>query len=217
MVFLNIIDFFRDIFHNPEEAFNPEAMIRYGGLAILFLVVFAQTGFFFCFFLPGDALLFTSGVFIASGRLHHRVEIVCITLVVATFLGTLCGYWFGRSTGPLLLKRSDSVFFKRNHLRVADVFFRKYGGLALTGGLFFPIIRTFAPIVAGIIKYHFAKFATFSLLGSFLWVNLLVVSGYWLGNVPFVKRNLEVIVITIILLITVPVLVKLIREVNKIK
>ena len=132
----------------------------------------------------------------ATGSFHHRIEVICLTLIIAAFMGTVCGYWFGRSTGPLLLKRKDSWFFKQDHLRVADLFFKKYGGFALTVGLFFSIIRTFAPIVAGIIKYPFNRFVTFALPGTILWVNLLVISGYLLGNFPFVKKNLEFIVIT---------------------
>ena len=217
LVLLDIVDFFNDIFRHPDEVINPEALITYGGMALLFFAVFAQTGLFFCFFFPGDALLFTAGVFTATGVFHHRIEIVCISIVTAAFLGNLCGYWFGRSTGPLLFKRKDSWFFKQHHLAIANKFFNSYGGLALTVGFFLPIIRTFTPIISGVIKYTFVRFTMFSALGAILWANTLVLSGYLLGNVPFVKKNLEFIVVGMILVITLPVLFKLFREVGKLK
>lgn len=216
-VLLNIVDFFRDVFQHPEEILNPEALITYGGMALLFFAVFAQTGLFFCFFFPGDALLFTAGVFTATGVFHHHIEVVSISIVIAAFLGNLCGYWFGRSTGPLLFKRKDSLFFHHNHLTIANKFFDSYGGLALTAGFFLPIIRTFTPIISGVIKYQFVRFAMFSLLGAVLWANTLVLSGYLLGNIPFVKRNLEFIVVGMILIITLPVVFKLLREIGKLK
>jgi membrane-associated protein len=136
---------------------------------------------------------------------------------MAAFLGNLCGYWFGRSTGPLLFKRKDSWFFHQNHLAVAKRFFDSYGGLALTVGFFLPIIRTFTPIISGVIKYQFARFTMFSLLGAVLWANTLVLSGYLLGNIPFVKKNLEFIIVAMILIITLPVIFKLFREFGKLK
>ena len=217
MIFLNIIDFLRDVYHHPEQLFNVEALIRYGGLIILFLVVFCQTGFFFCFFLPGDALLFTAGVLTAGGTFHHRIEILCLDITTAALLGNLCGYWIGHSTGPLFYKRKDSWFFRKEQLVLADRFFRKYGALAITVGFFLPIIRTFAPLVCGIIRYSFTRFVISSTLGAFLWINLMIVPGYLLGNVPFVRNNLEFIVLGMIILITTPVILKFMRELIRLR
>lgn len=195
-----------------SEIFNPQEMIRIGGLLFLFLLVYAQTGLFFCFFLPGGAALFTSGVLIATGDLSHSLFTVCITLTLASVLGNLTGYWFGKKTGPLLYKRKDSRFFKRQYLDRAGAFYNKYGGLALGAGLFFPIIRTFAPIVAGIIRMNFVRFVLFVLIGSALWIASMILSGYLLGKLPFLEEYLSYIVITLIVVVSVPVVIRIVRE-----
>src|SRR6185369_6563703 len=134
--------------------FDIEYLIRYGGLLFIFLVVYGSTGLFFCFFLPTGAVLFTAGVFVATGDLHENIFIVCALLILAAMSGSLTGYWFGRKTGPLLYKKKDSRFYKKHHLITAETFYRKYGWLALTLGLYLLIIRTFAPIVAGIVRLN---------------------------------------------------------------
>lgn len=128
--------------------FDAESLIRYGGLLIVVLAVYGQTGLFFCFFLPSGALMFTAGVFVASASLDYNIVMVCCLLIVAALAGNVTGYWFGRKTGPLLYNR-DSKFFKQKHLKAAEIFYTKYEGVALAAGPFFPIIRTFSPIVEG--------------------------------------------------------------------
>src|SRR3954447_18531685 len=162
MIFISISNLF--------SGYNIETIIRDGGLLIIFLAVYAQTGLFFSFFLPSGIFLFTGGLFIATGQMDHNIFTFCSCLVVACVLGCCTGYWFGRKAGPLLYKREDSKFFKQTHLVAANNFYQKYGQFALTAGLLFPIIRTFAPIVAGIIKMNFGKFLFFIFLGSLLWV-----------------------------------------------
>src|SRR3954469_9077940 len=117
--------------------FDPESLIRYGGLLLVVLAVYGQTGLFFCFFLPAGALMFTAGVFVAGGQLPYNIVTVCVVLTAAAVAGNVTGYGFGRKTGPLLYKRTESRFFKRKHLQAAENFYTKLGGLALAAGLFF--------------------------------------------------------------------------------
>jgi len=194
--------------------FDSESLIRYGGLLILFLSVFCQTGLFFCFFIPSGALLFTAGVFVATGDLQENLFVVCSVLIIASVLGNITGYWFGRKTGPIMYKRRDSRYFKRKHLDKAESFYRKYGNIALVAGLFFPIIRTFSPVVAGIIKLNFRRFLLFTFIGSVLWISTFVIVGYLVALMPFLKPYLKYIVIGIILVVTTPILIGIIRKLN---
>ncbi|HYV54620.1 MAG TPA: VTT domain-containing protein, partial [Chitinophagaceae bacterium] len=187
--------------------FDSESLIRYGGLLLLFLSVFCQTGLFFCFFIPSGGLLFTAGVFVATGNLHENVFTVCSMLIIASVLGNITGYWFGRKAGPMIYKRKESRFFKRKHLEKAEEFYKKYGNIALAAGLFFPIIRTFSPIVAGVIKLDFRRFVLFTFLGSVLWIICFVVAGYLVGIMPFLKQYLKYIVIGIIVVVTIPTII----------
>ena len=195
--------------------FDSESLIRYGGLLLLFISVFCQTGLFFCFFIPSGGLLFTAGVFIATGDLPENIFIVCSLLIIAACLGNITGYWFGLKAGPILYKRKESRFFKRKHLDAAETFYKKNGNIALAAGLFFPIIRTFAPIVAGMIKLNFSRFVFFTLIGSVLWIVSFVMSGYLIGIMPFLKPYLKYIIIGIILTVTTPVIIGIIRNLNK--
>ena len=195
--------------------FDVDSLIRYGGLLLVFLAVYGQTGLFFCFFLPSGALLFTTGIFVATGALNHNLFSVCFILVIASFLGNLTGYWFGKKTGPLLYKRKDSGFFRQSHLITAEQFYKKYGGLALTAGLFFPIIRTFAPIVAGMIRLNFSRFMLFTFSGSILWILSFVSAGYLVGSIPILRKYLIYIIIVIILFVTIPIVARIIKEFRK--
>ena len=195
--------------------FDSESLIRYGGLLLLVLSVFCQTGLFFCFFIPSGGLLFTAGVFIATGDLPENIFIVCSLLIIAACLGNITGYWFGLKAGPILYRRKESRFFKRKHLDAAETFYKKNGNIALAAGLFFPIIRTFAPIVAGMIKLNFSRFVFFTLIGSVLWIISFVMSGYLIGIMPFLKPYLKYIIIGIILTVTTPVIIGIIRNLNK--
>ena len=194
--------------------FDSESVIRYGGLFILFLSVFCQTGLFFCFFIPSGGLLFTAGVFVATGDLHENLFIVCSLLTTASVLGNIVGYWFGLKAGPTIYKRRDSSFYKRRYLEKAEAFYNKYGNIALAAGLFFPIIRTFSPIVGGVIKMNFSRFLLFTFIGSVLWISSFVITGYLVGVMPFLRQYLKYIVIGIIIGVTIPILVGIIRKLN---
>jgi membrane-associated protein len=207
MIFVIISNFFSDI--------DVETLIRKGGLLIIFLAVYAQTGLFFSFFLPSGIFLFTGGLFIATGQLEHNLFTACSCLVFACVAGCCTGYWFGRKTGPLLYERKDSRFFKQKHLRAADTFYKKYGQFALTAGILFPIVRTFAPIVAGIVRMNFTRFLLFVFIGSLLWVPPFVLAGYLVGRVPFFKEYSAYIMIAFLVLVTTPIVIRIVREIKK--
>jgi membrane-associated protein len=195
--------------------FDVESLIRYGGILLVFLAVYGQTGLFFCFFLPSGGLMFTTGVFVATGSLHYNLFSICILLTIASLLGNVTGYWFGKKTGPLLHKRKDSRFLKKEYFQKAENFYTKYGGFALTAGLFFPIIRTFAPIVAGMITMNFKKFLLYTFIGSVLWVSSFVSAGFLIASMPFLKPYLKYIIIAIIILVTIPTIIRIIKEFKK--
>jgi membrane-associated protein len=215
MMLISVINFLNEFRGFLLSVFDPETMIRYGGLLIIFLAVYAQTGLFFCFFLPSGIFLFTGGMFVATGSLQHNLLTVCSCLIIASVLGCFTGYWFGRKTGPLLYKKKDSRFFRQEHLRAAESFYKKYGQLALTIGLLFPIIRTFAPIVAGMIRMNFSRFVLLVFIGSLLWIPPFVLAGYLIGSIPALKEYLPYLMITIILVVTIPVVIRIIKELKK--
>ena len=191
--------------------FNSESILQYGGLALVVLAVFCQTGLFFCFFLPSGGLMFTAGVFIASGKLHYNIILVCFLMIAAAVLGNISGYGLGWKAGPLLYKRKESRFFKRQHLQAAENFYKKYGRVALAAGLFFPIIRTFAPIVAGIIKMDFRRFILFTTIGCIGWILSFTLTGYLIGSVPALQPYLKYIVLIIVVAVTVPIVIRIVR------
>ena len=197
------------------KIFDPESLVSDGGLLIVFLLIYGSTGLFFCFFIPSGALLFTAGIYTATGGLQYDIFTVCSLLILASILGNLTGYWFGWKTGPLLYKRKDSRFFKKQHLKTAETFYNKYGWLALTVGLYLPIIRTFASIVAGIVRLNFRRFILLTVSGSVAWILSFVLVGYFIGSRPFLKPWLNYIVIGFILVVTIPLIIWMIKELRK--
>lgn len=194
---------------------DAESLIRYGGLLIICLVVYGSTGLFFCFFLPSGAVLFTAGVLTATGGLHNNIFTVCSLLILASFLGSVTGYEFGRRAGPVLYRRKDSRFYKRRYLIAAETFYKKYGGLALTTGYFLPIIRTFAPVVAGMVKVKFRRFVLFTFTGSVTWILSFVLAGYFIGSRPYLKPGLKYIIPVFFLIITIPLIIRIIKGIKK--
>lgn len=196
------------------KIFNPESLVSDGGLLIVLLLIYGSTGLFFCFFIPSGALLFTTGIYTATGGLQYDLFTVCCLLILASVLGNLTGYWFGWKTGPLLYKRKDSKFFKKQHLKTAETFYNKYGWLALTVGLYLPIIRTFASIVAGMIKLNFRRFILLTVTGSVVWILSFVLAGYFIASRPFLKPWLNYIVIGFILIVTIPLIIWIFKELS---
>lgn len=199
------------------SVFDMEAMLRYGGLILAFLVVFGVTGLFFCFFIPVGALLFTAGLLVASGGLQYDIFTVCSLLVLASVLGNLTGYWFGWKAGPMLYRKKDTRFYKKQHLTTAATFYNKYGWMALTLGLYLPIVRTFAPIVAGIVRLNLRRFIFLTIMGSIAWILSFVLAGYFIGSSPTLKPWLKYIVIGFVLAVCVPLLIWVGRELRKMR
>jgi membrane-associated protein len=207
--------------HSIMETLNPRNLMSllaaYGdlGIVLLLLIVFAETGLFFGFFFPGDSLLFVSGLFVRLGYLPINLFWLIILVYAAAVLGNFVGYYFGRYMGPRLFKRDDSFLFKKKHLDMTQSFYDKYGKMALILGRFLPIVRTFVPILAGAIRLNFARFTAYNLIGAALWVPTLIIVGYWLGTYPWVEKNLEKIVIGLIIITIIPVIRTYFRERRK--
>lgn len=191
---------------------NTEILMNTGGLLILILAVYGQIGLFFCFFIPSGGFMFGAGLMIAAGTFDYGLSLVCLILSLAAVAGNLTGYWIGKRTGPYLYNRKDTRFMKRRYLEIGEDFYRKYGSLALTIGVFIPIVRTFSPIVAGIIKMPFQRFLFLSALGSVSYVLCFTLIGYAIGMVPAVRPYLNIAVPIVILLVTVPTVIRVIRE-----
>ncbi|MGI4729377.1 MAG: DedA family protein [Janthinobacterium lividum] len=203
----------KEIWEHLTNLIDAEAIISKGGIFLIFFIVFAETGLFFGFFLPGDYLLFLAGIFCATGILEVSIYQLLGTLFMAGILGNYAGYWFGYSTGRMLFNREDSFFFKKRYVYMAEEFFKKYGGMALVFGRFFPIIRTFAPIFAGVAKVRFNTFTLYNLLGSFLWVLLLTLSGFFLGrSFPGILHYMPFIIIGLITITATPVIVAYLKS-----
>lgn len=185
-----------------------QQIISQGGFYLLLVVVFAETGLFFGFFLPGDYLLILAGFLCATGMLNISVYLLVAGLIIAGFLGNYVGYWFGYRTGHVLFSKDDSIFFKKRYVRIAEQFYEKHGALALVLGRFFPVIRTFAPIFAGIVRVEFKKFTFYNLAGSVAWVVTLTLLGYFLGiKYPGLKYYLHYIVIGLVIVTTIPLII----------
>lgn len=194
---------------------NAESLISYGGLLIVILSVFGQTGLFFCFFLPSGGLMFTAGVLTANGNFNYNILVVCALCAVAAIAGNVTGYWIGRKTGHLLKNKKDSGIFRRQYLVSAEAFYKKYGATALTAGIFLPLIRTFAPIVAGMIGLDFRRFLLFVTIGSIAYGFSFVLAGYLIGSMPFLKPYLKYFIIVIIVTVTIPVVIRIVKEFRK--
>jgi membrane-associated protein len=189
-----------------KQLTDPESIIQYGGLALLLFVVFAETGLLIGFFLPGDSLIFVSGMICVSKPELLGVSILelIILLSIAAILGNVAGYWFGHKVGPPLFKRKDSLIFKRRYLEITQVFYKKNGGKTLIIGRFLPIIRTFAPILAGVINVDFKKFMIYNVIGAIAWIGILSGIGFYLGTYDWVQKNIGFIVITLIIVTLIP-------------
>jgi membrane-associated protein len=192
---------------------DAQSILSKGGFYLLLIVVFAETGLFFGFFLPGDYLLFMAGLLCSAGMIDVSPVVLVISLIAAGVLGNFTGYWFGCRTGSVLFSRPDSFFFKKRYIVVAEAFYAKHGGMALILGRFFPIIRTFAPIFAGVVKVNFKKFALYNLIGSIGWVCTFTLAGYFLGRrFPQMKYYVQYIVIGLIITTTIPLIIAFIKR-----
>lgn len=204
-----------DFIELVKELMNAEKLAAlvtlYGGLYLVALIIFAETGLFVGFFLPGDSLLFVTGLMIANSKSPFPNDAAnlfyWITLItIAGIIGNMVGYWFGKKTGPLIFERKDTLLFKRKHIIEAKAFYDKRGGSAIVLARFLPIVRTFAPIIAGVVKMDRKKFFFYNVIGCAAWVSSMTLAGYFLGENEWVKHNFEKIVIGLIVITTFPVL-----------
>ncbi|HEY6082293.1 MAG TPA: VTT domain-containing protein [Chitinophagaceae bacterium] len=200
-----------------KHLINPEWILNHGGLWLLVFIIFAETGLFIGFFLPGDSLLFVTGMVLAKTIISGLGVVPVLILVsIAGVLGNFAGYWFGKKSGPLLFKKEDTFLFKKRHLIAAHEFYEKHGGGAIIFARFLPFIRTFAPIVAGIVQMEFKRFAFYNITGSLAWVFTMILSGYFLGRAfPWLGNHIELIVLGLILITTAPVILKLLTVKKK--
>src|SRR6187551_1822681 len=177
---------------------------------ILFLIIFAETGLVVFPFLPGDSILFISGTVIATADLN--VHVLVLVLIAAAILGDTVNYSIGHYIGPKVFERPDSRWFKQEHLRRTQAFYDRYGGVTIIIGRFVPIIRTFAPFLAGVAQMSYARFLSYNVVGGLLWIASLVYAGYLFGNIPWVKDNLSFIVIGIVVVSLIPVATTFFKE-----
>ena len=201
------MDAILDLLHRLHDV---EGIIRWGGLVMIVAIVFAETGLLVGFFLPGDSLLVTAGIFAAAG--HLNIALLLLTVTTAAIVGDQVGYFIGYQTGSRIFSRPDSRFFRRDHLLRTQAFYDKYGGVTIIIGRFVPIIRTFAPFLTGVAGMSYHRFFAFNVVGGIVWVASLVYAGYVFGNIPWVKDNLTLIVIGIVAVSLIPVATTFLKE-----
>ncbi len=204
----------QDFWTTIQHFIDSEKLLKEGGFYVVMFVIFAETGLFFGFFLPGDYLLFLAGMFVATGKLDVNIYLLILGLCVSAICGNFTGYWFGRKTGPVLYQRKDSFFFKKRYLKAAEEYYNKQGAFALIMGRFVPIVRTFAPIFAGVVKLDFKRFALYNIVGAIIWIASLTLMGYFLGR-RFEKEindYLLYIIIGFIIVTTIPLIITFVKK-----
>ena len=197
------------------EALNPESILTWlGPLALIgvMVIIFAECGLLIGFFLPGDSLLFITGLFVAQGFISTPIWLVALLLAVAAVLGNAVGYWIGYKVGPRLFNRPDSRFFRQEYVDKTHQFFERYGPRAVVLARFVPIVRTFITAMAGVGRMDFRTYMTYSAIGGLIWGAGVTYLGYLLGNVPFVKNNIEIILIAVVLVSAIPILIEYVRH-----
>lgn len=190
-----------------QTLMSPESIIQYGGILLLLIVIFTENGLFFGFFLPGDSLVFTAGLMVSTNVLNYHIYTIAIGIGISALAGNIVGYYFGKTAGNALYTRKNSFFFRKNHLEMAQSYYDKYGGRTLVISKFLPVIRTFAPIFAGLTHMKFGAFILYNMVGILGWVGVFLFSGYFLGKwVPNAEKYLGFIVIGLVVLTAIPVL-----------
>lgn len=206
-----------DLWQTLKDLVNPESIVQLG-LPLLLFVIFAETGLLVGFFLPGDSLVFLSGVLCATKNhlLGISLPVLILLMCISAVLGNITGYWFGRVVGKKLYTRKDSLFFKRRHLDATEAFYNRYGKRTLILGRFLPYVRTFAPILAGVIKIDAKKFMLYNIIGAVAWIGSFCSLGYFLGSkFPAIEDHLSWVVIGLIIITTIPVVITYLREKKK--
>lgn len=194
---------------------DPENIIRSLGpfaLVGVCLIIFAECGLLVGFFLPGDSLLFVAGLFVGTGAISTPIWLTCLLLSLCAFIGNVTGYWIGRKVGPALFNKPDSKLFKKEHVDKTHEFFERYGARAIILARFVPIVRTFITAVAGVGQMDQRKFFAYSAIGAVLWAAGMTVLGFFLGNIPWIKENLEAMAIVIVLISILPIIFEYVRN-----
>jgi membrane-associated protein len=201
------------ILHFLRSLYDPEGLrelIRSGGAPLVCTIVFIETGFFVGFFLPGDSLLVTAGIFSSAGVIPLRWLLAPVML--CAILGDQIGYWIGRAAGPALYRREDSLLFRRSHLQRAREFYEKYGGRAVIFARFVPIIRTFCPPVAGAAHMPYPRYLLFDFFGGVFWVGAMILGGYFLGrSVPNIGQRIQYVIAAVVVLSVLPAVISIFR------
>ncbi|MEU6079965.1 VTT domain-containing protein [Streptomyces sp. NPDC047108] len=196
---------------------DPDYLINTFGVIGILTIVFAESGLLIGFFLPGDSLLFTTGLLVVTDKLDTPLWLICTLIALAAIIGDQVGYLFGRKVGPALFKRPDSRFFKQENVEKAHDFFEKYGPKSLVLARFVPIVRTFTPIIAGVSRMNYRSFITFNIIGGILWGVGVTLLGAALGQIDFVHEHIEAILIGIVLLSVLPIVIEFLRARSKSK
>jgi membrane-associated protein len=201
------------ILHFLRSLYDPEGLkelIRSGGAPLVCTIVFVETGFFVGFFLPGDSLLVTAGIFAAAGVVPLRW--LLLPVMGCAIAGDQIGYWIGRTAGPALYKREDSLFFRRGHLQRAHDFYEKYGGRAVIFARFVPIVRTFCPPVAGAAYMPYWRYLVFDIFGGMFWVGAMILGGYFLGRtVPNIGQRIHYVIAVVVVASVLPAVISILR------
>ena len=202
------------LFHFLRSLYDPEGLkelIRSGGAPLICGIVFIETGFFVGFFLPGDSLLITAGIFAAADVIPLRW--LLLPVMLCAIIGDQIGYWIGRSAGSALYKRQDSFFFRRSHLQRAHEFYEKYGGRAVILARFVPIVRTFCPPVAGAARMPYGRYLTFDIFGGIFWVGAMILGGYSLGrSVPNIGKYIHYVIAVVVVVSILPAVIGILRS-----
>jgi membrane-associated protein len=194
---------------------NPETILtNFGDIAfwVVLGIIFAECGLLIGFFLPGDSLLFVTGLFIAQGFISMNIWLGAILLTIAAIVGNGVGYWIGKKAGPALFRKPDSKLFKREYVEKTGHFFEKYGARAIVMARFVPIVRTFITAMAGMGGMNFRRFITFSAIGGVIWAGGVTILGYFLGNIPFVEKNIELILLLVVVISVIPIVMEWIKH-----
>jgi len=203
-----MLDFISSLYHTVTDV---QGLIQWGGMLMVCSVVFVETGLFFGFFLPGDSLLVTAGIFAAMGDLNLSLRLTLVSL--CAIAGDQVGYWIGRRAGQALYRREDSFLFRRQHLQRAHDFYEKYGGKTIVLARFVPIVRTFAPAVAGAASMRYRRFVTYNVVGGVLWVWSMLLTGYFLSAaIPNIDRHIHLVIAIVVFLSILPGLIELLRS-----
>ncbi len=189
------------------DVFSPEEIIRFGGLTLLLLIVFCETGVFFGFFLPGDSLLFTAGLLANRHILDIPIWELIVFVIIAAVAGSTVGYMSGRWAHGYLIKRKENFFYKKEYMDITRAFYKKYGAMAFIIGRFLPVVRTFVTIMSGMVRIDFKIFFIFNVLGVSIWVTTMILTGSLLGTIfPNILDYIEYIVIAMVVLTAIPII-----------